>query len=122
MRSTQRGPSEAELLAALPVAVLVVDPEDRVERANAEAETLLNLSERAMRGQTVAELLGVADAEARRANHAFAAFDIEVETRGGARVPERSARQGPGSRRRGRIAPVRGGPDGGGNAPSPTRY
>jgi two-component system, NtrC family, nitrogen regulation sensor histidine kinase GlnL len=86
VRSTQRGPSEAELLAALPVAVLVVDPDDLVERANAEAETLLNLSERAMRGQTVAELLGVADAETRRAGHAFAAFDIELEMRGGVRI------------------------------------
>ncbi len=37
-------PAPAELLSALPVAVIVVDPEGHVAQANAECELLLNLS------------------------------------------------------------------------------
>lgn len=80
------GPDEAELLSALPVAVLVVDPHDRIARANAECETLLNLSERAMLGQPVQSVLILPEPGARRAGHAFAAFDIELATVRGVRV------------------------------------
>jgi two-component system nitrogen regulation sensor histidine kinase GlnL len=38
------GPGFAELFAALPVAVMVVDPRGRIAHANADCETLLNLS------------------------------------------------------------------------------
>ncbi|HVF94893.1 MAG TPA: PAS domain-containing protein, partial [Sphingomonas sp.] len=50
-------PGFAELFAALPVAVLVVDPDDRIAHANASAEQLLNLSERIMTGQPLAAIL-----------------------------------------------------------------
>ena len=43
-------PSESELLATLPVAVLGVAPDGRIAYANTEAEQLLNLSERSMTG------------------------------------------------------------------------
>ncbi|MEV9253432.1 PAS domain-containing protein, partial [Klebsiella pneumoniae] len=55
--NTAAGPDFADLFAALPVAVLVVDPESRVAHANAECEALLNLSERAMLGQPLASIL-----------------------------------------------------------------
>ena len=44
-------PGFAELFAALPVAVVVVDPDHRVAHANSLAEQLLNFSERLMLGQ-----------------------------------------------------------------------
>lgn len=86
MMLAQRGPDEAELLAALPVALLVVDPDDVIVRANAEAETLLNLSERAMLGNTLASILTLPEALSRRDGHAFAAFDTELETSRGVRI------------------------------------
>lgn len=81
-----RAPDAAELLAALPVALLVVDAEDRIARVNAECETLLNLSERAMLGQPLSAVLTVPDAETRRDGHAFAIFDAEVRTVRGVRL------------------------------------
>ena len=80
------GPDFAELFAALPVAVLVVDPESRVAHANAECEALLNLSERAMLGQPLASILKAPEDENPRDNHGFAAFDIEIELRRGGKV------------------------------------
>jgi two-component system, NtrC family, nitrogen regulation sensor histidine kinase GlnL len=71
-------PPAAELLAQLPVAVLLVDPDGRVAQANAECEQMLNLSERQMVGQSVALLLPPL-AEARREERTFAAFDVEIE-------------------------------------------
>ena len=82
-----RGPDEAELIAALPVAMLVLDPDGRVVRANGECETLLNRSERSMLGQPVGAVLALPEAESRREGHAVAAFDAELETsRGRVRV------------------------------------
>ena len=81
-----RGPDEAELLAALPVALLLLDPDDRIVRANAECETLLNLSERAMLGQPIHAILSLPEAATRREGHAFAAFDTDLVTTRGVRV------------------------------------
>lgn len=82
-----RGPDEAELLAALPVAMLVLDPDGRVARANGECEALLNRSERSMLGKPVDAVLSLPDAESRREGHAVAAFDAELATsRGPVRV------------------------------------
>jgi two-component system nitrogen regulation sensor histidine kinase GlnL len=72
-------PAAAELLAQLPVAVLLVDPDGLVVQANAECEQLLNVSERQMVGQSVATLLPPL-AGARREERTFAAFDAEIET------------------------------------------
>ncbi|MEH3037035.1 MAG: ATP-binding protein [Sphingomonas adhaesiva] len=83
---SMRGPDEAELLAALPVALLVVDPDDRVARANGECETLLNLSERAMLGQPVQTILNLPEPAQRREGHAFAVFDTEMVTPRGVRI------------------------------------
>ena len=51
------GPRFGEVLTALPVAVIVLDPQGRVAHANAQAEALLNLSERQMRGQVIGDFL-----------------------------------------------------------------
>ena len=91
------GPSFAGLFAALPVAVMVIDPEGRIAFANAECEVLLNMSERAMRGQPVDGVLTAPGGPSRRDNQGFSAFDAEIEiVRGGrgmvdyieARVPD----------------------------------
>ena len=79
-------PDADELLAALPVAVLLVDPAGRVTQANGAAELLLNQSERTMRGMPLDYVVRVPGVAARRAEQGFAAFDALVETaRGGRR-------------------------------------
>lgn len=79
-------PEHGEVLAALPVAVLLVDPEDRVVRANAECELLLNRSERAMVGRPVQAVLALPREAEDRAGRGFAAFDTEIETRNSGRI------------------------------------
>jgi two-component system nitrogen regulation sensor histidine kinase GlnL len=76
-------PGFAELFAALPVAVVVVDPEDRIAHANALAEELLNLSERVMLGQPLAAILPPPSGDDRRDGHGFAVYDTLIETRRG---------------------------------------
>ena len=75
-------PPAAELLAQLPVAVLLVDPDGLVAQANAECEQLLNVSERQLAGQRLAALLPPLAGE-RRDERTFAAFDAEIETQRG---------------------------------------
>ncbi|OYY90689.1 MAG: two-component sensor histidine kinase [Sphingomonas sp. 28-66-16] len=80
-------PQFSALFAALPVATLVLDAEDRIAAANGEAERLLNLSERSMLGQALAAVLVPPEsARVRRAGRGFAAFDTHIETSRGGRV------------------------------------
>jgi len=76
-------PGFAELFAALPVAVVVVDPDDRIAHANALAEELLNLSERVMTGQPLTAILPPPTGDDRRDGHGFAVYDTRIETRRG---------------------------------------
>ena len=72
-------PGFAEMFTALPVAVLVVDPEGRVAHANAACETLLNFSERAMVGQEVDVLVRFPEGfDERRRGRLFAAYDADI--------------------------------------------
>ncbi|HVI98626.1 MAG TPA: ATP-binding protein [Sphingomonas sp.] len=81
------GPGPAELLAALPVGILVLDPDRRIARVNAACEQLLNLSERVLLGQRLDDILALPGAaRSRHDGHALAAFDVEIETSRGARV------------------------------------
>ncbi|WP_109807126.1 two-component system sensor histidine kinase NtrB [Sphingosinithalassobacter portus] len=81
------GPSFAELFAAMPVAVLILDPEERVVHANAACELLLNHSEKSMIGQRLHSILTPpADDVSRRSGHGFAAFDTEVRVVRGPRL------------------------------------
>jgi two-component system nitrogen regulation sensor histidine kinase GlnL len=82
-----KGPGFGELFAALPVAVLVIDPDGRIAHANSACELLLNHSETTMVGQPYdAVLLPPADYADRRDGHGFAAFDIEIEAIRGPRI------------------------------------
>ncbi|RYD92816.1 MAG: PAS domain-containing protein, partial [Sphingomonadales bacterium] len=75
----QEGPGFAELFGALPIAVLVIDPDGRIAHANPACESMLNHSESAMIGQPYdAVLLPPEDYADRRDGHGFAAFDIEI--------------------------------------------
>ena len=79
-------PGFAELFAWLPVAVVVVDPDDRIAHANALAEELLNLSERVMTGQPLAAILPPPEG-GRRDGHGIALYDTDIATpRGKIRV------------------------------------
>ena len=82
-----KGPGFGELFAALPVAVLVIDPDGRIAHANSACELLLNHSETTMIGQPYdAVLLPPADYADRRDGHGFAAFDTEIEAIRGPRI------------------------------------
>jgi two-component system nitrogen regulation sensor histidine kinase GlnL len=80
-------PDLAELFGGLPVATLVLDPDDRVTRANTACEHMLNHSERAMIGQRFDKVLSPPDDyRNRRQGHGFAAYDIEIEPARGTRM------------------------------------
>ncbi len=79
-------PGFAELFAALPVAVVVVDPDDRIAHANALAEQLLNLSERVMLGQPLAAILPPPAAGDRREGQGMAFYDTEIATPHGPKI------------------------------------
>ena len=79
-------PGFAELFAALPVAVVVVDPDDRIAHANGMAEEFLNLSERVMLGQPIAAILPPPSGENRRDGHGFAVYDTEIATPRGHKI------------------------------------
>jgi two-component system nitrogen regulation sensor histidine kinase GlnL len=83
---TSGRPGFAELFAALPVAVVVVDPDDRIAHANGLAEQLLNLSERVMRGQPLAAILPPPATDERREGQGFAFYDTEIATRHGPKI------------------------------------
>lgn len=68
-------------MAALPVAVIVVDPDDRIAHANAQAEQMLNLSERLMLGQPLDAILPPpSNAQERDDGQGLAMFDVEIAT------------------------------------------
>lgn len=79
-------PGFAALFAALPVAVLVVDHDDRIAHANALAEQLLNLSERIMIGQPLGAILPPPGEERTRDGHGFAMYDTEIATARGGKI------------------------------------
>lgn len=82
----RRGPEPGELIEALPVAVMVVDADGRIVQTNAECELLLNISERAMRGRALVEVLPLPDEAEARTGHAFTVFDLAIETARGMRI------------------------------------
>lgn len=70
-------PGFAEVFAGLPVAILVVDPDDRIAHANGFAEEMLYRSERAMTGQSLASIVAVPET---RDGHGFAIYDADLGT------------------------------------------
>ncbi|WP_419808201.1 two-component system sensor histidine kinase NtrB [Sphingomonas sp.] len=73
-------PAAHELFAALPVAAMLVDPQQRVAQANALAEQLLNTSERQMAGQPFAAVMPSPTHGEVHDGHGFAAYDTEIVT------------------------------------------
>lgn len=73
-------PSFGELFAGLPIAILVVDPDGRISNANGECESLLNLSERAMRGLPLRDVLTPPPGSGEGEGRAVSAFDFDIGT------------------------------------------
>lgn len=75
-------PAAAELIAAHPVATLLIDPEGRIMMANARAETLLNMARSALVGSIVGRVLRIADSRMDAAiwmtDKPLSAYDIQV--------------------------------------------
>jgi two-component system nitrogen regulation sensor histidine kinase GlnL len=73
-------PDLAEIFGGLPVAALILDPDDRVVRANTACEHLLNHSERAMIGQRFDRVVPPPSGyNSGRDGRGFAAYDVEIE-------------------------------------------
>ena len=60
--------------------------EDRIQHGNAQAELLLNLSERVMRGQPLSAILPRLRLAIGRRGHGFAVYDTEIATPRGAKI------------------------------------
>ena len=75
-------PAAAELIAAHPVATLLIDPEGRIMMANGRAETLLNMARSALVGSIVGRVLRIADSRMDAAiwmtDKPLSAYDIQV--------------------------------------------
>lgn len=76
-------PGWSELFGSLPVAVFLVDPDDRIVQANMLAEQLLNRSERQMLGRPITDLLRSPRDRAVLDGQDLAVFDAEVSTSAG---------------------------------------
>lgn len=79
-------PGFADLFAALPVAVVVIDPDERIAHANALAESLLNLSQRLMVGRRLADVVPPPGDVRDHDSHGFAVYDTEMETHRGQKI------------------------------------
>lgn len=82
LRMQQDGPSLSELMTALPVATLIVAPDNSIADANVRAETLLNMARSAIVGSDVARTIRMAEMGARfdiwHSNKPIAAYDVKV--------------------------------------------
>ena len=85
-------PLPADILSFLPTPVLILDPEGRIAQANIAAESLLNISQAALRERGWDPLLSADSsfrsllADARSGEGHFAAYDLELNLIGGARI------------------------------------
>ncbi|WP_340268211.1 two-component system sensor histidine kinase NtrB [Sphingobium mellinum] len=81
-RTPQDGPSLTELMTALPVATLVVRPDNLIAEANVRAETLLNMGRSAIVGSDITRTIRMADVGSRfdiwHSNKPIAAYDVRV--------------------------------------------
>ena len=59
------GPSLSDLMTALPVATLVIAPDNSIADANMRAETLLNMARSAIVGSDITRTIRMAEAGAR---------------------------------------------------------
>jgi two-component system, NtrC family, nitrogen regulation sensor histidine kinase GlnL len=86
-----QNPAPIAIWIALPVPAFVIDASDRIEAANPAAESFLNISERALRGQSVLSRLRVnmpmADALARVRTNTAPIFVNDVDVTVAGRAP-----------------------------------
>lgn len=74
------GPSAAEILAAAPTAILVVNPDSMVVQVNGAAEILLNRSAAHLVGHTLVDVINLPPSYAPGGEGAFAAYDVALST------------------------------------------
>ena len=75
-------PGAEELLAASPIAMLVINPDHQIVRANGAAEILINLSAQNIVGRELKEMISL-PAGAKAGDAPFAAFDALLKPRRG---------------------------------------
>lgn len=91
-RRVPRPPAAAELLAALPIPMVVLDPSGAPALANLAAESLFNASQATIRERGWGGLLAQAEAltgclaEARDRDGGYSAYDVEIALAGGRHV------------------------------------
>lgn len=68
----------ASIIAALPIALLVIDPKGYIAQVNAATETLLNTSESHLLGRKLAEMLTLPAQFNLSSDTPFAAYDVDV--------------------------------------------
>ena len=78
-------PSAAEILAALPAAMLVIDAGEHIRDANAAAEAVLNHSLASMQGRALGDVLILPMIYARDADAVLALYDVPLMTARGLR-------------------------------------
>lgn len=75
-------PAALDLVAAMPVAMLLLSPDNLVAEANTRAESLLNMARSAIIGSHVADIVRMVDAVTRlniwESDQQLAAYDIEI--------------------------------------------
>jgi two-component system nitrogen regulation sensor histidine kinase GlnL len=88
MASVPDMPSAEEMVAASPIAMLVLDPAGSIQRVNAAAEVLLNISAQTIIGRQISDLLVMPNAyrEEEAAFAAYAAYDAVIRIKRGAEV------------------------------------
>lgn len=76
------GPGLADIFLALPVAALIIAPDNRIVNANVRAESLLNMARSAIVGSDVASTIRIADIAGRpdvwNTDKPLSAYDIQV--------------------------------------------
>ena len=82
LHAQPEGPSLADLMTALPVATLVIAPDNIISDANVWSETLLNMARSAIVGSDITRTIRMAEAGGRfdiwHSNKPIAAYDIKV--------------------------------------------
>ncbi len=77
-------PVSAEIIAASPTALLLINAEGLIVQANAAAEVLLNLSVQHLIGRFIPDVLIVPNSYELGGEGAFAAYDVAIKTQKGA--------------------------------------
>ena len=82
-RAAADAPTAGDLIAALPAAVLLVDPAGRIAQVNAAAEALLNTSEGHLIGQLRRDVLAMPSRFETESDAPYVAYDTDVSMRKG---------------------------------------